>query len=120
MTIDPELEARILRCHHVERWGVHTIARQLGVHHSAVDRVLSQAGLPKVERTQRASIIDPYLPFIIETLAAYPRLTAARLFHMVRARGHVGSESHFRSRIAGLRPRRTPEAYLRLKTLPGE
>ena len=33
MTIDKVLEAKILRFHHVEGWGVHTIAVQLGVHH---------------------------------------------------------------------------------------
>lgn len=44
MTIDQELEAKILRYHFVEHWGVHTIAAQLGKHHSTVDRVLSQAG----------------------------------------------------------------------------
>lgn len=79
MTIDKALEAKILRYHFVEHWGVNTIARQLGVHHSAVDRVLAQAGLPKAERTRQASIVDPYHPMIIETLAQYPRLTAARL-----------------------------------------
>ena len=45
--IDKALEAKILRHHFVEQWGVNTIARQLGIHHSTVDRVLSQAGLPK-------------------------------------------------------------------------
>ena len=51
MAIDKELEAKILRYHHVEKWKVGTISRQLGVHHDVVDRVLSQAGLPKVERS---------------------------------------------------------------------
>jgi len=78
LTISKELEAKILRYHFVEHWGPHTIATQLGVHHSAVDRVLSQAGMPKAERARQASIIDPYLPFIIETLEQYPKLTATR------------------------------------------
>jgi|GEM_PF-29466 len=120
MTIDAELEAKILRYHHVEGWGVNTIAAQLGVHHSSVDRVLSQAGMPKLERATRPSMIDPFLPFITQTLTDYPTLSAARLFHMARARGYIGCESHFRARISGLRPRRVPEAYLRLRTLPGE
>lgn len=120
MTIDPEIETKILRYHFVEQWPVGTLARQLGVHHSVVDRVLSQAGLPKVERTQRAAMIDPYLPFILETLKQYPRLTAARLFQMARVRGYPGGPSQFRQRIAQLRPRPQPEAYLRLRTLPGE
>ena len=40
MTIGPELEARILRFYHVEKWRINTIARQLRVHHSTVQRVL--------------------------------------------------------------------------------
>ena len=120
MAIPPELEAKILRYFHVEKWKVGTIARQLGVHHGTVDRVLSQAGLPKVERPHRASLIDPYLPFVLQTLEQYPQLTAARLYAMVRERGYSGGEDHFRHLIAHHRPRPQPEAYLRLKTLPGE
>lgn len=120
MTIDKERDARILRYHFVEHWGVHTIARQLGIHHSTVDRVLSRAGLPKAERAQRASIVDPYIPFIRETLEQHPGLTAARLHAMVVARGFTGGPSHFRAHVAQLRPRRPTEAYLRLRTLPGE
>ncbi len=120
MAINKELETKILRYHFVEHWRVGTIATQLGIHHSVVDRVLSQAGLPKPERTTRTSIIDPYLPFIVETLKQYPKLTASRLHGMVRARGYPGGDSLFRQRIAELRPRPQPEAYLRLKTLRGE
>lgn len=118
--IDKDLEAKILRYHFVEHWGVNTIARQLGVHHSTVDRVLSQAGLPKAERARRPSIVDPFHPLIIETLAQYPTLSAARLLGMAQARGYTGGASQFRAHVAQLRPRRPAEAYLRLKTLPGE
>jgi len=120
VAISKELEAKILRYHFVEHWGPHTIATQLGIHHSTVDRVLSQAGMPKAERTRRASIIDPYLPFIVETLEQYPKLTATRLYTMAQLRGYPGGPSQFRSHIAQLRPRKPSEAYLRLRTLPGE
>ena len=120
MTIDKAIETKILRYHFVEQWGVNTIARQLGIHHSAVDRVLSQSGLPKAERTCQASIVDPYHPMIIDTLAQYPRLTAARLYAMAQTRGYTGGASQFRAHVAQLRPRKPSEAYLRLKTLPGE
>jgi len=120
LTISKALEAKILRYHFVEHWGPHTIATQLGVHHSTVDRVLSQAGMPKAERAPGTSIIDPYLPFIIETLAQYPKLTATRLYAMAQQRGYPGGASHFRSHVAQLRPRKPSEAYLRLRTLPGE
>jgi len=120
MTIDKETEIRIIRYHFVEQWRVGTIATQLGIHHSVVDRVLSQAGMPKVERSPRTSIIDPYLPFIVATLKKFPTLTAARLYEMAKQRGYPGGPSQFRQRISQLRPRKQPEAYLRLKTLPGE
>jgi len=120
LAIDKELEAKILRYHHVEKWKVGTISRQLGVHHDAVDRVLSQAGLPKVERSDRPTMIDPYLPFIMETLKQFPSLTASRLYAMVRKRGYGGGPDHFRHQVACLRPRPQPEAFQRLKTLPGE
>jgi IS30 family transposase len=42
LAISKELEAKILRYFHVEKWKVGTIAAQLGVHHGTVDRVLSQ------------------------------------------------------------------------------
>lgn len=120
MAIDKAVETKILRYHFVEKWRPGTIATQLGIHHSVVDRVLAQAGLPKIERTRRASIIDPYLPFIIETLNEFPTLTATRLYEMARQRGFKGGSSQFRQRISELRPRKQPEAYCRLKMLPGE
>jgi transposase len=39
---------------------------------------------------------------------------------MVRERGYRGGPDHFRHLIAHYRPRPQPEAYLRLRTLPGE
>ena len=120
MSISKELEAKILRCHFVEQWGVNTIAVQLRIHHTTVDRVLCQAGMPKVERARRASIVDPYYPMILEQLAEHPRLSATSLLRMARVRGYPGGSSQFRAHVAQLRPRKTPEAYLRLKTLPGE
>jgi len=120
MTNDKELDSKILRYHFVEHWGVNTIADQLGVHHTTVDRVLCQAGMPKAERTRQASIVDPYHPMIIETLDKYPKLSAARLFGMAQERGYTGGSSQFRAHVAWLRPRKPAEAYLRLRTLPGE
>ena len=120
MTILPELEAQILRYYHVEKWRTGTIAAQLGVHHGTVTRVLTQAGLPQLGAPRRASAIDSYLPFIRETLEKFPTLTASRLYAMVKSRGYSGSPDHFRHLIALHRPRPKAEAYLRLRTLPGE
>jgi len=120
MTIGAELEAQILRYYHVEKWRCGTIARQLHVHRGTVQRVLAQAGLPRIGAVQRASQIDTYLPFIHETLKKFPSLTASRLYAMVYERGYRGSHHHFRHLISLHRPRPVPEAYQRLRTLPGE
>jgi hypothetical protein len=114
------LEAEIVRLHQVEHWPIGTIAAQLRVHHSTVRRVLAQAGVPAAQKTARASMVEPYLAFIAETLAKYPTLRASRLYAMVRERGYPGAPDHFRAIVARLRPRPAGEAYLRLRTLPGE
>jgi transposase len=120
MTIPPDLEAQILRYYHVEKWRVGTIARQLHVHHGTVARVLAQAGLPRIGPPARRSQVEPYLPFIHQTLEKFPTLTASRLYAMVCERGYRGSGEHFRHLVACHRPRPAAEAYLRLRSLPGE
>ena len=73
MVTPPDIEAQILRFYHAEKWTMGTIAHQLHIHHSVVRRVLAQARRP------RPSKIDVYLPFIRQTLEAFPTLTASRL-----------------------------------------
>lgn len=118
--IPPDLEAKILRLYHAEGWKLGTLARQLGVHHSTVRRVLSQAGVGEARSTTRPSIADPYIPFIVKTLQDYPTLPASRLYQMATARGYPGAPDYFRAIVARYRPRKPAEAYLRLRTLPGE
>jgi transposase len=85
-----------------------------------VRRVLAQAGLPGIGGKPRPAQIDAYLPLIRETLEAFPTLTASRLFVMARERGYRGNPDHFRHLVARHRPQRPAEAYLRLRSLPGE
>ncbi len=114
-----EIEKEILRLALVEGWPPGTIAKELKVHHSVVTRVLEQAGLPRAKMS-RASMIDPFVEFILEKLEEYPDLHASRLYQMVKKRGYPGGEDHFRHRVEKLRPKKQTEMYLRLRTLPGE
>jgi transposase len=116
--IPAELEERIMRLYFVEKWTVGTIAKQVGVHHTTVGRVLHSNGITK--GIQRPSMVDPYLPFIEETLAKYPTLPASRLHTMVAERGYPGGPDHFRRLVARLRPRKPAEAFQRLRTLPAD
>lgn len=118
--IDKAVEADILRLFHAEKWRIGTIAAQLGIHHSTVQRVLAQSGLEPERVSPRASLVDPYLPLITTTLEKYPRLCASRLFQMARERGYTGGQDHFRHVVARYRPRPKHEAFLRLRTLIGE
>jgi transposase len=118
--IPPEKESQIRRLFHAERWTPGTIAKQLGIHHETVRRVLMNDGVPAAAFVRRASMSDPYVPFILETLERYPTLPGSRLYEMARERGYAGGPDHFRAIIARHRPRRKAEAFLRLRTLPGE
>src|SRR3984957_3119795 len=100
MTIPPELEARILRYYHVEKWRIGTIARQLRVHPETAARVLAQAGLPRIRAPRRPPELDPYRPFTRETLAGFPSPTASRRHAMAGDRGYRGGRSRFRAVIA--------------------
>ena len=118
--ITPEQAAEIVRLYHAEKWRVGTLARQLGLHHNTVRRVLAQAGQAAGLSSVRPSRVDPFVPLIRATLEKYPTLRASRLYAMVRERGYVGGADHFRHVVARYRPAPVAEAYLRLRTLPGE
>jgi transposase len=118
--IPKETEADILRLFHAEKWRVGTISTQLGVHHTTVQRVLRHAGVEAKALAPRPSMADPFVPFIVAQLEKYPRLCSSRLFEMVKERGYPGGPDHFRRIVGQHRPRKPAEAFLRLKTLPGE
>lgn len=120
MTISKDEEVEIRRLFIAEKWRVGTIARQLHHHPATVSRVLAQSGFAEAVQPQRPMMIEPYLPWIRETLEKYPTLPASRLFEMVKGRGYRGGPDHFRHLVAYHRPRPPAEAYLRLRTLPGE
>lgn len=118
MTVSPEIAAQILRLFEVEKWRIGTIAARLRVHHSVVRRVIRRG--EKLPPAARPSKLEPFWPFIHETLARHPRLTAKRLFEMIRERGYRGGPDHFRHVIASVRTRPPAEAFLPRTVLPAE
>jgi transposase len=118
--ISQEIRARILRLYHAEKWSFAAIARELGVHHTTVRGVLAETGVQEALASPRPSKVDPFVPMILQVLEKHPKLRASRLYQMARERGYDGQPDHFRHFVARLRPRRRAEAFLRLRTLPGE
>lgn len=63
--------------------------------------------------------MEPYLPFMRETLANFPTLTVRRLHTMVQSRGYMGGADYFRHIVARHRPRPPAEAYCAFALCPG-
>ena len=120
MTVSTAVAAEIRRLFYAEHWKRGTIADQLGVHFDVVARVLGtfgpKAGTPRPD----ARVLEPYKPFIDETLARHPRLVATRIYDMLVGRGYAGSLTTLRRYVRAERPAPRNEVYLRLETLPGE
>ncbi len=118
--ITPEQHAEIRRLYYGEHWRVGTIAAALGVHHETVRAAIVNDTQGVRRGTCRATQLDPYLPFIRDTLGQYPRLRATRLFEMVKGRGYTGSVVQLRRAVRLIRPAATATVYRRLTTLAGE
>ncbi|MBI2828959.1 MAG: IS21 family transposase [Acidobacteria bacterium] len=118
--ITPEQHAEIRRLYYGEHWKVGTIAAALGVHHDTVRAAIVNDTQGVRRGTCRATQLDPYLPFIRDTLGQYPRLRATRLFEMVKGRGYTGSVVQLRRAVRLIRPAATTTVYRRLTTLAGE
>jgi transposase len=67
----------------------------MGVHPDTVRRAIEVDRFHRAEQL-RPSILDPYLPFVRQTLEQHPRLRATRLYQMIRDRGYVGSVEQLR------------------------
>lgn len=119
--IEAELFAKIRRLFFAEHWRVGTIATQLSVHHETVRHAIDADSFKRHASPIRASSLDPYKVIAQETLEKHPRLRATRLYQMLRDRGYSGSIVQLRRYVAIVRPTRClHEAFLRLRTLPGE
>ncbi|HEV8486621.1 MAG TPA: IS21 family transposase [Blastocatellia bacterium] len=116
--IDKETRARIRHLFYAEHWKIGTIARELALHWDTVRDAIETDRFNN-SKTLRRSATDPYAGFIREILDKHPRLRATRIFQMIRDRGYTGSVVQVRRVVACLRPP-PEEAFLRLRTFPGE
>jgi transposase len=118
--IDRDLEAEIRRLFFAEHWKKGTIATQHGVHPDVVDRAIGPLGPEPASRPPRPSVLDPYKPFIEETLDRYPKLVATRINDMLVERGYSGSQRTVTRYLRDVRPAPKSEVFLRTERLPGE
>ena len=116
--ISPETRVQIRRYFYAEHWKIGTIAQALNVHPDTVRRAIEVERFHQAEPL-RASIVDPYLPFVRQELEHHPRLRATRIYQMIQDRGYAGSVEQLRRTVARLRPQ-PHEAFLRLQVFPAE
>jgi transposase len=116
--IDPETRAQIRRYFYAEHWKVGTIATELDIHPDTVRNAIESERFKNMQPL-RASVVDPYIGFIRQTLEQHPRLCATRVYQMVHGRGYNGSVVQLRRAVARLRPQRR-EPFLQLQTFAGE
>ncbi len=120
MTVSKAVVAEIRRLYFAEHWKRGTIAAQLGVHFDVVVRVLGSFGPKAGSPRPDARVLEPYIPFVDETLSRYPRLVATRIQDMLVERGYEGSVRTLRRYVREARPAPRNEVFLRVETLPGE
>jgi transposase len=116
--ISPETRAEIRRYFYAEHWKIGTIARELNVHPDTVRSAIESERFKSMQPL-RASVVDPYIEFIRDTLERHPRLRSTRVYAMVRDRGYTGSVVQLRRAVGRLRPQ-IREPFLKLHTFPGE
>jgi transposase len=117
--IRPEVRAEMRRLVLGEGWKIETVARRFGVHHSVVRRAISDQPPPE-HKPAAPSGLDPFKPYLLERLSAYPEMTAKRLFEEIHKRGYPHGIAVLRRWLVGVRAPRSKKAYLRIELEPGE
>jgi transposase len=122
-------ERRVLLRHYLEQGLTKAaIARTLGVGRRTVyhwieteqlDRELDNAPVRYGPRAPVTRKIDPYREIVLARLAAYPRLSAARLYAEIRAAGYQGSYTQVKEYVRRVRPRPPIDPVVRFETPAG-
>ena len=122
-------ETRVLLRHYLEQGASKAeVARRLGVSRRTVhrwiasgqlDRELDDEAVRYGPRRQAPSKLDPYKEIIEARLAAYPELSAVRLYREVRSAGYGGGYDQVKRYVREVRPREPAEPVRRFETPPG-
>jgi len=101
---------------------VTAIARQLGLDRKTVRRYIARGLEPPAygPRQRQARSTDPFLAYLRERLAAFPGLTAVRLWRELRERGFAGGYTAVKRAVRDLRPAPLKPFEVRFETPPGE
>ncbi len=107
---------------HRQGLSISEIARRLDIDRKTVRTHLAKGLEPPTyrKRAPAPGVLAGFTPYLRERLAAYPGLTAVRLWREIRERGFAGGYSTVRDGVRDLRPPRTCGFEARFETPPGE
>lgn len=103
------------------------LARKLGISRDTIYRWIKSGQLERdldaepVRYKARPPVpqkLDPYKPMILARLAAYPKLSAIRLFEEASAAGYTGGYTRLKDYVREVRPHPAPEPVVRFETPP--
>jgi transposase len=123
-------ERRVILKHYLDQGvPITALAAQFGIGRRTIHRWISTGQLDRdleaeevryKARPPRLSKLDPFKPLLHTRLAAYPALTATRLFEEAQAAGYSGGITRLRDYVAQIRPRPAEEPLVRFETAPGQ
>ena len=100
---------------------VAAIARQLGVDRKRSAKISPAVWSRRPMVWDRAAMTtDFFLPYLRERLAAFPGLTAVRLWRELRERGYAGGHTAVKRAVRDIRPAPVTPFEVRFETPPGE
>jgi len=101
---------------------VSAIARKTGLDRKTVRKYIARGLEPPTygPREPREKSITAFLPFLRKRLAAFPDLTAVRLWRELRERGYAGGYTAVKRAVREIRPVPLTPFEVRFETPPGE
>ena len=122
------LQTRMLLKHYLDQGlSKAALARRLAISERTIRRWIANGELERnldeppcyTPRPPRPTKLAPYKDLIRARLAAYPELSAVRLFEEAQADGYTGGYSRLRQFVHEVRPRPAPAPVVRFETPAG-
>ena len=123
-------EKRVLLKHYLDQGvSIAALAAQLGIGRRTIHRWIRLGQLDRDvdagevryrRRPAKSHKLDPYKPILLARLAAYPELTATRLFAEIKAAGYTGAYDAVKVFVRASRPRPPEDPVVRFETPPGQ
>jgi transposase len=119
----PEVQAEILRLHHVERLSLRELSERFKAHRRTVTALIErdQVLLQRPSNSNpRPKILDPHHVQIDALLRDCPDRSAVNILQRLKDSGYLGGLTVLRDHLRSRRAKDAPQAYLSLEFLPGQ